>query len=83
MRAQTARNQPSGMEKLIDFLCRLPIHRRNIAKFLTGHSLVGVGKIYIAKNRNGSIGIARFRYNPSFTRITDYIQPGTQTSLGL
>ena len=49
----------------------------------TGHSLVGVGKIYIAKNRNGSTGIARFRYNPSFTRITDYIQPGTQTSLGL
>ncbi|MFQ9022118.1 MAG: hypothetical protein ACLR6J_14035 [Parabacteroides merdae] len=34
----------------------------------------------IAKNRNGSTGIARFRYNPSFTRITDYIQPGTQTS---
>ena len=49
----------------------------------SGHSLVGVGKIYIAKNRNGSTGIARFRYNPSFTRITDYIQPGTQTSLGL
>ena len=49
----------------------------------TGHSQVGVGKIYIAKNRNGSTGIARFRYNPSFTRITDYIQPGTQTSLGL
>lgn len=48
----------------------------------TGHSLVGVGKIYIAKS-NGSTGIARFRYNPSFTRITDYIQPGTQTSLGL
>lgn len=49
----------------------------------TGHSLVGVGKIYIAKNRNGSTGIARFRYNPSFTRITVYIQPGTQTSLGI
>ena len=49
----------------------------------TGHSLVGVGKIYIAKNRNGSTGIARFRYNSSFTRITDYIQPGTQTSLGI
>lgn len=49
----------------------------------TGHSLVGVGKIYIAKNRNGSTGIARFRYNPSFTRITDYIQPSTQTSLGI
>ena len=49
----------------------------------TGHSLVGVGKIYIAKNRNGSIGIARFRYNPSFTRITDYIQPGTQSTLAL
>lgn len=33
MRAQTARNQPSGMEKLIDFLCGLPIHRRNLAEF--------------------------------------------------
>lgn len=49
----------------------------------TGHSLVGVGKIYIAKNRNGATGIARFRYNPSFTCITDYIQSGTQTRLGL
>lgn len=49
----------------------------------TGHSLVGVGKIYIVKNRNGATGIARFRYNSSFTRITDYIRPGTQTSLTL
>lgn len=49
----------------------------------TGHSLVGVGRIYISKNRNGATGIARFRYNSSFTRITDYIQPGTQTSLML
>lgn len=38
MRAQTARNQPSRMEKLIDFLCRLSIHRRNLAEFfLTRH----------------------------------------------
>lgn len=45
----------------------------------TGHSLVGVGKLYIMKNRNGATGIARFRYNESFTRITDYYEPGTQT----
>lgn len=41
----------------------------------TGQSLVGVGKLYIVKNRNGSTGIARFRYNESFTRITDYMEP--------
>ena len=34
MKPQTARNQPSRMKKLVHFLCRLPIHRRNIAKFL-------------------------------------------------
>ena len=49
----------------------------------TGCSLVGVGRLYISKNRNGAVGIARFRYNSSFTRITDYIQPGTQTYLDL
>ena len=38
----------------------------------TGESLVGVGKLYIVKNRNGATGIARFRYNPSYTKITDY-----------
>ena len=38
----------------------------------TGESLVGVGKLYIVKNRNGATGIARFRYNASYTKITDY-----------
>lgn len=38
----------------------------------TGESLVDVGKLYIVKNRNGATGIARFRYNASFTKITDY-----------
>lgn len=38
----------------------------------TGESLVEVGKLYIVKNRNGATGIARFRYNASFTKITDY-----------
>ena len=38
----------------------------------TGESLVGVGKLYIVKNRNGATGIARFRYNPSYTKITNY-----------
>ena len=38
----------------------------------TGESLRGVGKLYILKTRNGSTGIARFRYNKSFTRITNY-----------
>ncbi|MCD8194357.1 MAG: DnaB-like helicase C-terminal domain-containing protein, partial [Tannerellaceae bacterium] len=38
----------------------------------TGESLIGVGKLYIAKNRNGATGIARYRYNKSYTRITDY-----------
>ena len=34
MKPQTARNQPSRMKKLVHFLCRLPIHRRNITKLL-------------------------------------------------
>lgn len=38
----------------------------------TGESLVGVGKLYIVKNRNGAIGIARYRYNASYTKITNY-----------
>ena len=48
---------------------------------ITGLSLVGVGKLYIVKNRNGATGIARFRYNGSFTRVTDYIEPGVQTRI--
>lgn len=47
----------------------------------TGQSLIGVGKLYIVKNRNGATGIARFRYNDSFTRITDYQEPSVQTLL--
>lgn len=46
----------------------------------TGADLRGVAKLYVLKNRNGATGIARFRYNPSFTRITDYTAD-TQTSL--
>lgn len=46
---------------------------------VTGQSLLNVGKLYIVKNRNGTTGIARFRYNESFTRITDYLEPGVQT----
>ena len=38
----------------------------------TGESLEGVGKLYIVKKRNGATGIARFRYNASYTKITDY-----------
>ena len=38
----------------------------------TEEDLKGVGKLYIVKNRNGATGIARFRYNASFTKITDY-----------
>ncbi|WP_455787724.1 replicative DNA helicase [Parabacteroides goldsteinii] len=38
----------------------------------TGEDLKGVGKLYIVKNRNGATGIARFRYNASYTKITDY-----------
>lgn len=39
---------------------------------VTGESLIRVGKLYIQKNRNGSIGVARYRYNESYTRITNY-----------
>ena len=41
-------------------------------KFDLGEDLKGVGKLYIVKNRNGATGIARFRYNASYTKITDY-----------
>ena len=44
----------------------------------SGESLVGVGKLYIVKNRNGAVGIARFRYNSSYTKITDYLKPATK-----
>lgn len=38
----------------------------------TGESTIGVGRLYIVKNRNGATGIARYRYNPSYTKITNY-----------
>lgn len=40
----------------------------------TGESMKQVGKLYIRKTRNGSTGIARYRFNESYTRITNYIQ---------
>lgn len=40
----------------------------------TGESTKQVGKLYIRKTRNGSTGIARYRFNESYTRITNYIQ---------
>lgn len=38
----------------------------------TKEDLRGVGLLLVAKNRNGATGIARFRYNPSMTQLTDY-----------
>ncbi|WP_106831150.1 replicative DNA helicase [Parabacteroides pacaensis] len=32
----------------------------------------GVGKLIVAKHRNGATGVMRFRYNESLTRIYDY-----------
>lgn len=50
----------------------IPEHHGITTDELTGESLVQVGKLYIRKSRNGSIGIARYRYNESYTRITNY-----------
>lgn len=36
------------------------------------NSLKGVGKIILAKNRNGATAEAKFRYNESMTKITDF-----------
>lgn len=36
----------------------------------TGESLVGVGKFIVPKNRNGSVGVARFRFNETFSLIS-------------
>lgn len=44
------------------------------------NSLKGVGKIILAKNRNGATDEAKFRYNESMTKITDY---ETETSFTL
>lgn len=38
----------------------------------TKADLRGVGLLLVAKNRNGSTGTARFRYNPAMTCMTDY-----------
>jgi len=38
----------------------------------TKEDMRGVGQLFIAKNRNGSTGEVRFRYNSSLTQIRDY-----------
>ena len=38
----------------------------------TKEDLRGVGLLLLAKNRNGATGIAKFRYNPAMTCLTDY-----------
>lgn len=38
----------------------------------SGESLVGIGFLTVLKNRNGSTGVTRFRYNNTMTRISDY-----------
>lgn len=38
----------------------------------TKEDLRGVGLLIVSKNRNGATGIAKFRYNPSMTCLTDY-----------
>lgn len=38
----------------------------------TGESLRQVGELFVLKSRNGCIGMARYRYNESYTRITNY-----------
>ena len=38
----------------------------------TKEDLRGVGMLLVAKNRNGATGIAKFRYNPAMTCMTDY-----------
>lgn len=38
----------------------------------SGESLVDVGELLIKKTRNGETGVARYRYNSSYTRITNY-----------
>ena len=38
----------------------------------TKEDLRGVGLLLLAKNRNGATGVAKFRYNPAMTCLTDY-----------
>lgn len=42
---------------------------------VTGESLADVGELWIKKARNGSMGVARYRFNESYTRITNYRKP--------
>lgn len=39
---------------------------------VTGESLADVGELWIKKARNGSMGVARYRFNESYTLITNY-----------
>ncbi|MCL3849947.1 DNA helicase [Parabacteroides sp. GYB001] len=50
----------------------IPEHNGITTDEITGESLHLVGKLYIRKTLNGSTGIARYRYNESYTRITNY-----------
>ena len=38
----------------------------------TKEDLRGIGLLIVAKNRNGATGMAKFRYNPAMTCLTDY-----------
>lgn len=38
----------------------------------TKEDLHGIGLLIVAKNRNGATGVAKFRYNPTMTCLTDY-----------
>lgn len=38
----------------------------------TKEDLHGIGLLLVAKNRNGATGVAKFRYNPAMTCLTDY-----------
>lgn len=38
----------------------------------TGESLAQVGELWIRKTRNGSTGVARYRFNESYTRISNF-----------
>lgn len=46
--------------------------RIGITEDTDGSSLKGVSKLIVLKNRNGSIGTARFRHNATFTKLWDF-----------
>lgn len=65
----------SGMiEQVADGMIFIYIPERNgiVKDETTGADLRGVGRLYILKNRNGSTGFARYRFNKSFTSLTNY-----------